>query len=62
MVKKIDKKIVKSEAVAAEYKRPALDTAFPADARLCDKCHTRAVINRDNCLTCLQCGDSSRCG
>ncbi|HEX5056454.1 MAG TPA: NrdJb [Gammaproteobacteria bacterium] len=35
--------------------------AFPADARLCGKCQSRAVISMDNCLTCLQCGDS-KCG
>ncbi|AJQ94272.1 NrdJb [Gynuella sunshinyii] len=34
---------------------------FPADARLCDKCHTKAVILMDGCTTCLSCGDS-KCG
>jgi len=35
--------------------------AFPPSAQLCKKCQTRAVISMDNCLTCLNCGDS-KCG
>jgi hypothetical protein len=31
---------------------------FPACARLCGKCHTRAVVYSDGCNTCLSCGDS----
>lgn len=31
---------------------------FPADAQLCSKCHTKAVIRMDGCMTCLNCGDS----
>jgi hypothetical protein len=31
---------------------------YPASAQLCKKCQTRAVISLDNCLTCLNCGDS----
>ncbi|TDJ33209.1 MAG: NrdJb [Gammaproteobacteria bacterium] len=34
---------------------------FPADARMCGRCHSKAVVNMDNCLTCLNCGDS-KCG
>ncbi len=30
-------------------------------ARLCGKCHTLAMILMDNCLTCLNCGES-KCG
>lgn len=37
------------------------DDGFPVDAQVCKKCQTRAVINMDNCLTCLNCGDS-KCG
>ncbi len=37
------------------------DNSFPANAQLCKKCQTRAVISMDNCLTCLNCGDS-KCG
>lgn len=34
---------------------------FPPEARLCLKCHTKAVVSLDNCLTCLNCGES-KCG
>lgn len=34
---------------------------FPADAILCKKCHTKAAISMDGCMTCLNCGDS-KCG
>ena len=34
---------------------------FPSDAQLCAKCSTKAVITRDGCRTCLNCGDS-KCG
>lgn len=34
---------------------------YPAGAQLCGKCHTRAAVQMDGCLTCLACGDS-KCG
>ncbi|GBE07173.1 ribonucleotide-diphosphate reductase subunit alpha [bacterium BMS3Abin11] len=34
---------------------------FPPDAQLCSKCHTKAVIKMDGCMTCLNCGES-KCG
>ena len=34
---------------------------FPDGAMLCAKCHTKAVIQMDGCMTCLSCGDS-KCG
>jgi hypothetical protein len=34
---------------------------FPAEAQLCAKCSTKAVIRMDGCVTCLNCGDS-KCG
>jgi len=34
------------------------DDDYPASAILCKKCQTRAVVNLDNCLTCLNCGES----
>lgn len=37
------------------------DNAFPANATLCKKCTTKAVIVMDGCQTCLNCGDS-KCG
>ena len=36
-------------------------TGFPAEARLCNKCQTKAVVLLDGCMTCLNCGDS-KCG
>jgi hypothetical protein len=43
---------------AAEQGAP---DAFPTGASLCPKCQTRAMIKMDNCLTCLNCGES-KCG
>jgi hypothetical protein len=34
---------------------------FPAGALLCKKCNTKAMIQMDGCMTCLNCGDS-KCG
>ncbi|MFO7642463.1 MAG: NrdJb [Candidatus Competibacteraceae bacterium] len=34
------------------------ESTFPPEATLCGKCHTKAVIVMDGCLTCLNCGDS----
>lgn len=34
---------------------------FPDNAHLCAKCQTKAVIQMDGCMTCLNCGDS-KCG
>lgn len=34
------------------------DSDFPADASMCQKCNTKAVILMDGCRTCLNCGDS----
>jgi len=36
----------------------AEDNPFPATASLCMKCHTKAVVLMDNCMTCLNCADS----
>ena len=35
--------------------------SFPANATLCKKCSAKSVIILDNCMTCLNCGDS-KCG
>ncbi len=34
------------------------DDDYPSSAILCKKCQTRAVVNLDNCMTCLNCGES----
>ena len=46
--------------------QPAVDcddsvSQFPEGAQLCGKCHTKAMVVMDGCLTCLNCGDS-KCG
>ena len=39
----------------------AEDSGFPAGSKLCNKCNTKAMIQMDGCLTCLNCGES-KCG
>ncbi len=46
----------KQQHAAAQADVDAED--YPAGATLCGKCHYRAVVSLDNCLTCLHCGDS----
>jgi hypothetical protein len=41
--------------------RPDESSSFPAVATLCAKCSTKAVVQLDGCMTCLNCGDS-KCG
>jgi regulator of replication initiation timing len=36
-------------------------SSYPEGAQLCSKCHTKAMIQMDGCLTCLSCGES-KCG
>jgi len=40
---------------------PQQGSDFPDGAQLCAKCHTKAMIQMDGCLTCLNCGES-KCG
>ena len=51
---------LKKRAAATETECEAASD-FPADAQLCAKCSTKAVIKLDGCMTCLNCGDS-KCG
>ncbi|HAK52515.1 MAG TPA: NrdJb [Gammaproteobacteria bacterium] len=37
------------------------DAGFPPGAQLCMKCSTKAMIMKDGCMTCLNCGES-KCG
>jgi hypothetical protein len=46
---------------AAESCDDDAGTSFPEGAQLCKKCHTKATIMMDGCMTCLNCGDS-KCG
>ncbi|MEP5764217.1 MAG: NrdJb [Halieaceae bacterium] len=41
------------EMVQADDNNP-----FPESAQLCHKCHHKAVVFADGCMTCLNCGDS----
>ncbi|PCI18286.1 MAG: NrdJb [Piscirickettsiaceae bacterium] len=40
---------------------PTEASEFPAGSQLCTKCNTKASIQMDGCMTCLNCGDS-KCG
>jgi len=37
------------------------EAEYPASAVVCNRCHAKAVIQMDGCMTCLACGDS-KCG
>lgn len=37
------------------------DIEFPTESQMCAKCHTKATILMDGCMTCLNCGES-KCG
>ncbi|MCX9133665.1 NrdJb [Aeromonas veronii] len=46
---------------AQEAEEQLASSGFPANAALCYKCHTKALVLKDGCMTCLNCGDS-KCG
>ncbi|MFM5803630.1 NrdJb [Aeromonas veronii] len=46
---------------AQEAEEQEANSGFPANAALCYKCHTKALVLKDGCMTCLNCGDS-KCG
>ena len=51
-----------AKKLTKETKDSSYETSdFPEEAQLCKKCHTKAAILMDGCLTCLSCGDS-KCG
>ena len=56
--KKAELTEVKTEPVEEEEENSG---SFPANATLCYKCHSKAVVIKDNCQTCLNCGDSKCC-
>ena len=58
--KLIEEKRAEYEKTVNAMEKSAPD-AFPDGAMLCKKCHTKAMIQLDNCLTCLNCGES-KCG
>jgi hypothetical protein len=57
------KKILQEKREEYESKHQVKSKAgeYPPMAKLCLKCHTKAVIILDGCKTCLSCGDS-KCG
>jgi len=57
--KLVAEKRAQYEAAGAQVSESAGD--FPAGSQLCAKCHTKAAIQMDGCLTCLNCGES-KCG
>ncbi|MDZ7810271.1 MAG: NrdJb [Arhodomonas sp.] len=61
----IEQKRAEYEAPQAGQTRPrrtpTTAPTFPEGAQLCGKCHTKAMVVMDGCLTCLNCGDS-KCG
>ncbi|MDY6941467.1 MAG: NrdJb [Pseudomonadota bacterium] len=58
-LKLIEEKRAEYESRTARAK--AGSSAFPEGAQLCNKCHTKAMVLMDGCMTCLNCGDS-KCG
>ena len=58
--KLVAEKRAQYESVAAKTEG-ASEGDFPPGAQLCGKCNTKAMIQMDGCLTCLNCGDS-KCG
>ncbi|MEM9388501.1 MAG: NrdJb, partial [Pseudomonadota bacterium] len=59
--KLIEEKRSEFEAQSSQQDAFAETGAFPEGAQLCGKCNTVAVVSIDNCMTCLNCGDS-KCG
>jgi hypothetical protein len=45
---------------AEQSSRPTTEgtPGFPENAKLCMKCHTKAVVQMDGCMVCLNCADS----
>jgi hypothetical protein len=57
------KKLLQEKREEYESKHQLKNTVggYPPTAKLCLKCHTKAIIILDGCKTCLSCGDS-KCG
>jgi hypothetical protein len=56
----LEEKRAEYEKTVSAMEKSAPDE-FPASAILCKRCNTKAMIQLDNCLTCLNCGES-KCG
>ncbi|MEQ9023263.1 MAG: NrdJb [Pseudomonadales bacterium] len=57
----IEKKKAELEGAAKKTGETQEASDYPANASLCTKCSTKAVVMMDGCMTCLSCGDS-KCG
>ena len=55
------KPTVDHDTCRTDGKDESADSEFPANAQLCMKCNTKAMVQMDNCMTCLNCGES-KCG
>lgn len=61
-LKLLDEKRAEFEAANGQGQgKDEADSPYPEGAQLCYKCHTKAMIMMDGCLTCLSCGES-KCG
>ena len=45
----------------SKKQQDAFSSEMPEGAQMCGKCHDKAVVMMDGCMTCLSCGDS-KCG
>ncbi len=59
--KLVEEKRAQYDSISKQSDDASAKGDFPAGAQLCGKCHTKAVIQMDGCMTCLSCGDS-KCG
>ncbi|HIF9400262.1 NrdJb [Photobacterium damselae subsp. damselae] len=57
----IDAKKAELSGNSVSNEQEHADSNFPPSATLCYKCHAKAVVVKDGCQTCLNCGDS-KCG
>ena len=51
----------RQEYEESKKQKDAFAQEMPEGAQMCGKCHDKAVIMMDGCMTCLSCGDS-KCG
>ena len=57
----VDQKRKEFEAQNETIETSPEDGNFPVGATLCGKCHIKATVLMDGCMTCLNCGES-KCG
>jgi hypothetical protein len=56
----VNEKRKQYESMVSDAERNS-PSEFPDGAQLCAKCHTKAAVQMDGCMTCLNCGES-KCG